>query len=266
MSPDRWTSGTDYERYVGRWSRHVADEFVAWLAPPPGARWLDVGSGTGALTERILAGADPASVVGVEPSSAFVDHARAHLTDPRATFEIGSATDVPLRDAVIDIAVAGLVLNFVPDLPGALAELRRVVVPGGTIAAYVWDYGGRMELMKRFWDAAVELDPSAASATEDSRFTICAPEPLRAAFEAGGCTDVDVRAIDVPTVFRDFDDYWSPFLTGVGPAPGYAVGLPESRHLALRERLRSTLPTAADGSIALVARAWAVRSRTIRPT
>jgi ubiquinone/menaquinone biosynthesis C-methylase UbiE len=260
--PDRWTSGIDYEGYVGRWSRLVAAEFLSWLDAPPGGRWLDVGSGTGALTECILASTAPASVLGVEPSAGFVEHARAHVPDPRARFETGSADAVPLPDDAVDLAVAGLVLNFVPDLAAGLAELARVVVPGGTIAGYVWDYAGRMELMKRFWDAAVELDPAAASATESSRFRIAAPDPLRAAFEEAGLTAVEVRPIDVPTVFRDFDDYWSPFLSGVAPAPGYAMGLAEDRRTELRERLRSTLPTEPDGSIRLVARAWAVRGRT----
>ena len=261
-APDRWTSGADYERYVGRWSRVVAVEFLDWLDAPAGARWLDVGSGTGALTERILATAEPASVVGVEPSAGFVEHARAHVHDLRARFVEAAAADIPLPDGAVDIAVAGLVLNFVPDLAAALGELRRVVVPGGTIAGYVWDYAGGMELMKRFWDAAVALDAAAMSAAEDSRFTICAPEPLRAAFADAGLTDVDVRAIEIPTVFRDFDDYWEPFLTGVGPAPGYAVRLSEGRRADLRDRLRATLPTDPDGSIPLRARAWAVRGRS----
>lgn len=262
MSPDRWTSGTDYEAYVGRWGRLVGAQFLDWLAAPAGARWLDVGCGTGALTERILTNSDPMSVVGVDPSSGFIEHARAHVGDPRATFVIGSAGAIPLPDAAVEMAVAGLVLNFVPDLPVALVELRRVLVPGGAIAGYVWDYGGRMDLMKKFWDAAVALDPAAAAATEDSRFTICAPDPLRASFVAAGLTDVAVRPIEVATVFRDFDDYWNPFLTGVGPAPGYAVALSEVRRAELRERLRATLPTEVDGSIHLVARAWAVRGRS----
>ena len=260
-APDLWTSGADYEGYVGRWSRLVGREFLDWLDVPAGLRWLDVGSGTGALTERILETADPASVVGVEPSAGFVEHARAHVIDPRVRFERAMADAIPLPDAAVDIAVAGLVLNFVPDLPAALAELSRVVATGGTIAGYVWDYAGGMELMKRFWDAAVALDPSAASATEDSRFEICAPDPLRAAFHAAGLEAVVVRPIEIPTVFRDFDDLWNPFLTGVGPAPGYAVRLSDDRRIALRERLRATLPTDPDGSIALRARAWAVRGR-----
>jgi SAM-dependent methyltransferase len=262
---DHWTDGDAYERWIGRWSRPVAAEFVAWLQMPGDRRWLDLGCGTGALTETLLGAVAPASVVGVDPSAWFVAHARARIPDPRAAFVEGAADAIPLASGSVDAAVAGLVLNFIPDLAAGLAELRRVVVPGGTIAAYVWDYAGRMELIRRFFDAAIELDPAAVAADEGSRFPICAPEPLRSAFAAAGLRDVEVRPIDVPTVFRNFDDYWAPLLSGIAPAPAYAMQLTEERRSALRERLRATLPTEPDGSIHLVARAWAVRGRTDGP-
>jgi hypothetical protein len=130
------------------------------------------------------------------------------------------------------------------------------------VAGYVWDYTGGMQLLCRFWDAAVDLDPGAAAQSEGIRFPICAPEPLRAAFESAGLADVAVRAIDIDTPFRDFDDYWRPFLGGVGPAPGYVASLDAQARERLRERLRATLAFNPDGSIPLVARAWAVRGRT----
>src|SRR5206468_10985142 len=125
---------------IGRWSRPVGAEFVAWLPIPGDRRWLDLGCGTGALTETLLAAVDPASVVGVDPSARFVAHARARVADPRASFVEGAAEAIPLASGSVDAAVAGLVLNFMTDLPAGLAELRRVVAGGGTIAAYVWDY------------------------------------------------------------------------------------------------------------------------------
>jgi hypothetical protein len=134
-----------------------------------------------------------------------------------------------------------------------------VVRPRGTVALYVWDYAGEMQLMRRFWAAAAALDPNAKELDEGIRFPICRPEPLAALFREAGLAAVATRPIDVPTDFTDFDDYWSPFLGGQGPAPGYCMGLPEERRTALRERLRATLPAAADGRIALIARAWAVR-------
>jgi SAM-dependent methyltransferase len=173
----------------------------------------------------------------------------------------GSATAIPLSDASVDVVVSGLVLNFVPDQRAALAEMMRVTAEGGTLAAYVWDYAGKMELMRCFWDAACELDPAAVALDEGSRFPLCRPEPLAELFSAAGLGGVAVTALEVPTHFGDFDDYWAPFLGGQGPAPAYAMALDEERRSALRERIRARLPVSGDGSIGLVARAWAVRGR-----
>jgi SAM-dependent methyltransferase len=258
---DAWASGTAYEPYVGRWSRLVAREFLAWLAVPPGRCWLDVGCGTGALTETILAVAAPRRVDGVDRSEGYVAFARARVRDERARFEVADAQALSVADASYDAVVSGLVLNFVPEPTRAAGEMARVAVPGATVAVYVWDYAGRMELMRHFWDAAVALDPAAHDLDEGVRFPLCRPERLEALWRGSGLAGVETRAIDVPTVFRDFDDYWTPFLGGQGPAPGYCVSLPEDRRAALRERVRAALPVRPDGAIPLVARAWAVRGR-----
>lgn len=162
--------------------------------------------------------------------------------------------------AVADVVVSGLVLNFVPDPLAAVTAMRNAA-PGGVIAGYVWDYAGRIGLMRHFWDAAVALDPAAEELDEGRRFPICRPEPLEALWRYAGLVDVTTRAIEVPTVFYDFEDFWTPFLGGQAPAPGYAMSLDQPRRDALRDRIRAHLPIAADGSIRLVARAWAVRGR-----
>jgi SAM-dependent methyltransferase len=258
---DLWGSGDAYDAYVGRWSRPVARRFVDWLAAKPGGRWLDVGCGTGALTEAVLRSARPSQILGVDPSPAHVEHARRQVDDDRAAFGVGDALSLPGPGGRFDAVVSGLVLNFVPGAAQAVAEMTRVAVPGGVVAAYVWDYADGMQLIRCFWDAAVALDPAAGALDEGVRFPLCRPEPLAAVFRDAGLADVDVRPIDVPTPFRSFDDYWAPFLGGQGPAPAYAVSLPEDRRAALRDRLRATLPVAADGSIDLTARAWAVQGR-----
>jgi SAM-dependent methyltransferase len=258
---DLWAAGDRYEPYVGRWSRLVAREFLAWLSLPVQKEWLDVGCGTGALSQVILEAASPRSVKGIDPSAGFIEYARARTSDPRASFDVGDAQELPVASASCDAAVAGLVLNFVAKPARAVAEMARAVRSGGVVAAYVWDYAGTMELMRYFWDAAVALDRKALELDEGRRFPLCAPAPLAELFSDGGLPEVEVRAIDVPTRFRDFDDYWSPFLGGQAPAPGYCMSLSEERRGALRERIRSRLPIARDGSIALVARAWAVRAR-----
>lgn len=250
-----WANGDAYELYIGRWSRLVAREFLTWVAAGPRRRWLDVGCGTGALSAAILAQCDPTEVVGVDRSEAHVAWTAAALHDERARFLVADAAHLP--EVTVDVVVSGLVLNFLPDAGAALAAMRQRA-PAGVVAAYVWDYAGRMDLMRYFWDAAGALDPSAAL-DEAARFPICHPDRLRTLWEDAGLTDVAVRAIDVPTVFGDFDDFWAPFLGGQGPAPEYAMSLDEERRLQLRERLRATVPVAADGAIRLIARALAVR-------
>ena len=260
---DRWSSGSAYESYIGRWSRLVAPVFLDWLAIPPGRRWLDAGCGTGALTEAILARCEPSSVVGVDPSESFVAHVRTTVVDARVKFEVGTAAGTGLADDDVDVVVSALVLNFVPDLNAALAEARRVLSPGGVVAGYVWDYAEGMQLLRRFWDAAVAVDRAARAMDEGARFGHAAPEPLAAAFAAAGLSAVDVRSIDIPTVFADFGDLWTPFLGGTGVGPAFVASLGEAARDALRERLRASLHPEPDGSIRLMARAWAVRGQSV---
>jgi SAM-dependent methyltransferase len=233
--------------------------FLSWLDIPAGRRWLDVGCGTGALCAAITDHCAPSAVIGVEPSPGYLKTASENLAG-RAVFHQGSAAAIPLHDAAVDVVVSGLVLNFVPDPDAALREMARVTAKGGTIAAYVWDYAGKMELMRYFWDAAVELDPEARKLDEGIRFPLCNPEALEALFSGARLKQVVVKPIDIPTPFANFDDYWQPFLGGQGPAPGYAISLGEQARARLRERIRRRLPIAEDGSISLVARAWAIRA------
>jgi ubiquinone/menaquinone biosynthesis C-methylase UbiE len=256
---DVWAGADAYERYVGRWSRPVAREFVRWMVIGPGARWLDVGCGTGALTETILELVDPSAVLGVDPSEAYLALARELLGGTRATFAVGDGAALPAADGSVDVVVAGLVLNFLPDTQAALAEWRRVVKAGGAIGAYVWDYAQPMFFIHYFWEAAVALDADARALDEAVRFPINRPEPLVAAFVAAGLMEVSTQAIEVPTRFADFDHFWQPFLGGQGPGPTYLSGLSADQHDALRHRLRASVPIGPDGSIDLIARAWAVR-------
>ena len=259
---DVWANGASYEPYVGRWSRLVAREFLDWLAVKPNSRWLDVGCGTGALTQTILAKADPQAITGVDRSEGYAAYTRSQVDDTRAAFEVADAQALDKFAAEsFDAVVSGLVLNFVPRPELAVNEMARVVKSGGVVAAYVWDYAGKIELMRYFWDAAVALNPAAREKDEGLRFPICQSEPLADLFRTANLRNVETRAIDVPTVFRDFDDYWGPFLGGQGPAPGYCMSLDEHSRAALREKIRAGLPVRPDGSIHLIARAWAVRGR-----
>ena len=256
---DIWASGDAYERYMGRWSRPVAARFVEWLARRHGTSWLDVGCGTGALSETILEHASPERVVDVDLSFEYLKLAKRRLTSAGVRFIVARAQQLPFPADAFDAVVSGLALNFVPTPGAVVSEMRRVARQGAVVAVYLWDYAGAMQLIRYFWDAAVALDKDAAAMDEGQRFPLCSPDRLEALFRESGLEDVVSRPIDVPTHFIDFDDYWLPFLGAQGPAPGYVMTLNEERRGRLRDTIRHALPVAKDGSIALTARAWAVR-------
>jgi SAM-dependent methyltransferase len=254
MAHEQWSAAEQYEPFMGRWSRLLAGVALEWLDPPAGLRWLDVGCGTGAVSAAVLAKAAPSSLLGIDPSESYV--AAASRLDG-ATFQVGDASALPVPEASVDRVIAGLVLNFVPDAVTAVREMRRVLVPGGRAAAYVWDHATGMQMLRRFWDAAVAEDATAAALDEGARFAICQAGGLQQCFTEAGLRDIEAQPIEIATVFRDFDDYWLPFLGGQGPAPNYVAGLSQDAREGLRARLQATLPTEPDGSIRLTARAWA---------
>ena len=260
---DIWGSGDAYERYVGRWSRKVAAELLRWLAPEPGLAWADIGCGTGVLAETILAACEPAAIEGVDASEGFVAAARQRLRDPRVRLTAGDATRLPWDPGVFDVTVSGLVLNFVADHDSMAREMVRVTKPGGRVAAYVWDYAGGMQMVRHFWDAAIAVNPGDAKLDQAERFPICQPGPLGALFERAGLRAVAARPIEIPTVFQDFDDYWSPFLGQVGSAPAYLASVSDRVREGIRAHLQARLAPAHEGAIELTARAWAVQG-TVR--
>jgi SAM-dependent methyltransferase len=257
---ETWDSGSSYDSYVGRWSRLAAREFIDWIDVAAGGSWLDVGCGTGSLSEAILDAAGPLAVRGIDPSPGYAALANDRLADRPFEAEVGDAMQLPSEDGTFDAVVSALALNFVSDAAAATREMRRVAKDGATVAAYVWDYAGDVQFIRYFWDAVVSLHPQDRAFDEGVRFPMCTPANLTALFSEAGLVEPTTRAIDVPTIFRDFDDYWTPFLGGEGPAPGYCTALSEGGRDELRELIRSRLPIRSDGSIHLVARAWGVRA------
>lgn len=255
---DKWQSGEAYERYMGRWSRQLAPRFLNWLDAPAARRWLDVGCGTGALCTAILAQCAPQAVIGVDPSEGFLTTAR-HRLPKSVALHRAAAGELPLPDAAVDVTVSALVLNFVPDATAALREMARVTADGGRVAACVWDYAQKMDLIRTYWSAAAQLGLLAPGQDQGERFPICQPDVLMAAFSDVGLQQVQVSAIELPMHFADFDDYWQPFLGGQGPAPAHAMSLDEAQRQRLRDLLRANLPIQPDGTIQLAARAWAAR-------
>jgi SAM-dependent methyltransferase len=258
-NPGLWTSGDAYEQYMGRWSRRIAPHFLDWLSVPKDKSWIDIGCGTGVLSSTILAQCSPGMIVGIDPAEAFIEAARSQLRDSRFRCQQGGGEAIPFDDDEFSVAVAGLVLNFVGDKLKAVREMKRVVATGGTVASYVWDYAGHMQIMRHFFDAATELSDRAREYDDGVNAPICRPGPLSTLFEDAGLTQVEVRAIDIPAAFGSFDDYWTPFLGGTGSAPKYCASLTPDAQAELREKLRSRLPTGPDGEILLAVRAWAVK-------
>jgi SAM-dependent methyltransferase len=258
---DKWTSGTAYEQWMGRWSRLLAHEFLSWLSLPSNLRWLDVCCGSGVLTEAIADRFAPARVAGVDASPQQISFARTHRARRAVSFETGDAVALPFAEASFDVAVCGLGLNYVPEAERALREMRRVTVPEGVIAVYVWDYAQGARFLREFWDAAATADHDALAHDQAQRFPLCDPEALRNLFERASLDPVEVHALDIATRFASFDDYWQPFLTGQGSAPNYLATRDERTQRAIRERLRDSLPAGCDGAIELPARAWSACGR-----
>jgi SAM-dependent methyltransferase len=256
---DAWHAGQPYEQYVGRWSQRVARAFLDWLEPAAGLAWGDVGCGTGALASAVLASCAPSSVFGVDSSEAFVLQARGRLNDPRVKIEVGDATQLPWASDSLDVAVSGLVLNFVSNQEAMVREMARVTRPGGTVAVYLWDYADGMQMIRHFWDAAAEVDPTSRLLDEGARFPICHPDPLRALFETAGLGRVTTHHIEIPTVFESFDDYWKPFLGKTGPAPAYLASVSDDVREGIRRQLESRVAPTQEGRIELLARAWSAK-------
>lgn len=254
-----WGAGEAYEQYMGRWSRKIAPLFTGWVGAPPGADWIDIGCGTGVLTSSVLSNCAPSSVTGIDSASIFLQVAEAQVCDARVSFKQGDAQAIPEENSSFDVVVSGLVLNFVPDKHAAIGEMVRVAKPGGTVALYVWDYAGHMQIMRCFFDAAVALDPRAIEFDDGVKAPVCRPGPLAELLTGAGLIEVEVQAIDIPTAFKSFDEYWTPFLGGTGSAPKYCMSLDANAREQLREAVRRGLPTGPDGEILLAARAWAAK-------
>ena len=246
---------------MGRWSRLIAAEFLKWLSIPVGSRWLDVCCGSGTVSRAIAEQCLPASVVGVDASLGQVAFARGQQSQANVSFNVADALALPFDDESFDASVCCLGLNFIPQPDQALREMRRVTGGGGVVAAYVWDYAQGARFLREFWDAAIAVDPDAKGFDQALRFPICNPEGLRTIFEAVKLERVTVTGLTVVTRFPTFEDYWRPFFGGQGSAPNYLASRDDRTRDAIRERLRTSLPTNPDGGITLPARAWAVRGQ-----
>ena len=236
-----------YEQLMGRWSRRLAPLLIRFGGLAGGDRVLDVGCGTGSLTFTLPEFADISAVVGIDQAPMYVEHARARDADSRISFEQADARALPFGDGSFDRAFSLLVLQFIPDVERAVAEMRRVVRPGGTVAAAVWDSFGGLPHHRMLWDTAAVLDPAAAAPRALFR-PLSAPGEMAALWTQFGFVDVDQTDLLIRMDFASFDDYWLPLTSGEGPIGQYVAGLPEAARSTLMEHVRRAyLANRADG-------------------
>jgi ubiquinone/menaquinone biosynthesis C-methylase UbiE len=257
-APLQFDDSAAYERFMGRWSRAVAPVFLAWLAVPSGGAWLDVGCGTGILAETLLEFCAPASVHAIDPALAQIAAAVQGPAAGRAQFQVADSQQLPFADASFDVVASALVINFIPDRPLAIAEMRRVARPGGVLAAYVWDFaeesspsGPLRRAMRRF---GVEVP--AIPGTEASRV-----EALRALFATAGLERIETRTIDVCLAYRDFEDFWQAQTPGYAPTTKIIAAMNDRERMRLIRTIESSLPRGPGGVIEYCARANAIKAR-----
>lgn len=254
-----FTDGQAYERMMGRWSRLVGETFLDWLNIPKGLRWLDVGCGNGSFTEEIIDRCAPATVTAIDPSVEQLAFARTRPGAKMAKFEVGDAQKLSFGDGTFDVASMALVLAFLLDPAKAVAEMARVVRPGGWVATYMWDIlnGGSpttpIYTAIESLGSAVPVRPNPAA----SRL-----EAMRGFWEMAGLEAIETRVIRIPVRFADFDDFWDSNTVPVGPQGKVIASMSPSGREELRTRLRGQLPAASDGQILYESFANTVRGRT----
>ena len=250
--------GAAYDLFLRRWSRPVGATFLDWVAPPKGANWLDVGCGTGAFTKLVLDVCSPAAASAVDPAPAQIDYVRKQPIAQQADFRVADAQALPFLDGSFDVVASALVINFVPDRPRALAEMRRVARAGGIIAAYVWDFAAGHSPQWPFAQGMRELgiEPPVIAGTANST-----PDALLSLFVGAGLEGVATRTIDVSVVFLGFDEIWETQIPSFNPYRHIIEAQSEATRSKLKSVVRALLPNASDGSIAYSARANAVKAR-----
>ena len=257
-----FAASAGYERFMGRWSQLLAPRFIAFAGIKNGQRVLDVGTGTGSVAASVEVSMPGSEIIGIDPSQAFIAYAQKNTKSARAQFEVGDAQALKFRDASFDQTLALLVMNFIPDHDKAIAEMRRVTRPQGTVSACVWDYDAGMQMLRFFWDEAIVLDP-AIEPKDERHMKLSHQGQLGGLWKKAGLVNVQEAPLVIDQAFSSFNDYWEPFTKGAGPGGAYVVSLSQDRRQLLEARMRKRLlGDRQDGPFTLTARAWCVRGDT----
>ena len=250
-----------YERFMGRWSRLLAPDYIAFAGIKNGDRVLDVGTGTGSLATTLEATMPESEIVGIDPSDGFIAYAQKNAKSTRAHFEVGNAQALKFNDGSFDDTLALLVINFVPDQGKAVAEMRRVTRPQGIVSACVWDYDRGMQMLRFFWDEAVAFDP-AIEPKDERHMKLSHQGELGDQWRQAGLINIKEEPLTIEQAYSSFNDYWEPFTKGAGPGGAYVVSLSQERREQLEARIRKRLlGDRDDGPFKLKATAWCVRGQ-----
>lgn len=253
-----FTDGESYERLMGRWSRLVGEAFLDWLGAPKGLRWLDVGCGNGAFTEELIARCAPASTMAIDSSEDQLAFARQRPGAKAAEFRVGDAQALPFDDDSFDVAIMALVLSFLPEPAKAVAEMTRVVRPGGWVATYMWDLPAGGAPVTPVYEAMEALGSPSPRPPRPNDST---QDAMRAFWENCGLQSIETRVIRITVVYADFDDFWDSNTVPIGPQGKLIAGMSPNAREQLRAHLRGRLAGASDGRIVYESFANAVKGR-----
>ncbi len=248
-----------YDNFMGRWSREVATQFLDWIDIDEGSSWLDVGCGAGMLAQAVGERCSPSTIIGADPLEKSITAARQHPDNTGINFEIGDAQDLPFEDDQFDAVISGLMIKFVPDKLKAVNEMKRVAHTGSTIALYDWNMDSNMNTTRHFWSAVADVIPERMEDRATDRTPMTEIDSIANLFEAAGLNAIQQQTISFTTQFRDLNDYWDPITNNAQNVGRFYQTMTNAQRNEVLERLRQTLPLAADGSISFESRAVAVK-------
>lgn len=253
---------SQYDKFMGRWSRQVATQFIEWIGAEKESNWLDVGCGTGTLGEMVIKNCSPSIIIGIDPLEKSIAAAKLHPDNKGIGFQIGDAQNLPFEEAKFDVVISGLMIKFVMDKVRAISEMKRVACPGGIIALYDWDMDGNMNTTRHFWNAVAAIIPERFEGPKTQQTPMTEIESVASLFKEAGIKEVKQRIISFNTQFQDLDDYWVPITNNSQNVGRFYKTMTEGEREAIYQRMKETLPFNSDGSISFKSRAVAIKGLT----